>query len=286
MLKTIAGLFKTESKTALIAHKPGEWIAFSDFATYSTTLCAEQTHSQALNAVAKTGRLTLALAMGPEYVKRALDQWRPHEILQSQRQQSQAFIVFMIQKLFNISIQASLVGISANLSVVDGSGAGADSLTVVTVLLSCMLSIGSVVSQIKSSTGMKDKVLKGVEEKLKAEGATKWQINHEYVVARSARGEWIVTMMFSTWCFSFLLWCIVKTVMSWYCDCGLWNFTKHMFLPSNWGDKDLMGCVYFHSNPGETNCSVSMDQLRSHFHPRNVTFNNFSTSFDCAWLLL
>lgn len=294
MLQTVARLFVTESKTGLVHTKKGEgnqqWVAFSDYATYSTMLCEEQTHGQALAAVAKTGRLTLAQAMEPEYAKGALEQWRPHEILQAQRQQNQAFMVFMIQKLFNISMQASLVGISANLSAVAGNTAGADRLTVFTVLLSCMLSVGSVLTQIFSSTAMKNRVVDGAEKKLKAEGATKWQQHHEYVVERRARWEWTVTILFSTWCFALLLWCTVKTVMAWYCDCGMWNFTKNILpwnLPYSWGDQTLMGCVRFHSQPGsdDTGCSVTEDHLRSLFHPSDVNFTNISASFDCSWLV-
>lgn len=286
MLQTMFKIFWTRAQTSLIWDGK-QWVAYSDFATYTTMLCNEQTHSQALAAVAKTGRFTLGQAMEPEFVKMALEHWRPHEILQAQRQQSTAFMVFMIQKLFNISIQASLVGISANLSVVNGNGAGADTLTVITVLVSCILGVGSVFTQYFSSTSMKDRVLRGVEKKLHVEGATKWQIHHEYVVARAARSSWMVTVLFSAGCLATLLWCTVKTVMAWYCECGTWNFRSAMIFPSSWGNHSLMGCVRFHNHPGSdgTGCSVSENYLRRNFHPETVNFINISDSFDCSWLL-
>lgn len=294
--RAIWKFFVTESSTALLWDERGnQWIAYADCSTYTTMLSDEQTHSRALTAVAKTGRLTLAQAMEPEYLKLAMEHWRPHEILLSQRQQNQAFMVLMIQKLFNISIQASLVGISANLSVVNENGAGADPLTVASVLVSCFLGFGAVVSQFLSSTSMCNKVLAGVDKKLQVEGATKWQIHHECAVARTARKGWWFTVMFLAVCLVALMWCTLKTVMAWVCECGTWNLRLPVFHPSSWLDfwqdssswhnQERMGCVRFHYGSNTTGCSVPHDQMGEYVHPDINSFINISDRFDCRWLL-
>lgn len=291
MLQTIMGLLLPAPKTDLILHKhvieknQMEWSAIADYSTYTTLLCEEQTHSRALTAVTKTGRLVLAQAMEPEYSKIAMEHWRPHEILQAQRQQSQAFVVFMLQKLFNTSMQASLVGISANLSVANGNDVGADPLTTMTVLLSCMLGVGSVLTEVLSSTAMSARVLHGVDQKLKAEGVTKFQEHHEYVVARQARWEWTKSIMFALWCLSFLLWCTLKTVMARYCDCGMWNFTMGIFSPSNWGFQESMGCVFFsHDTASVHRCSLSDSYISGHFHIPAVSFTDIRNSTICSFI--
>jgi len=289
MMKIVVGLFDTKPKTNLIqiqSKEKSEWVAFSDYATYTALLCDEQTHAQALSAVAKTGRFTLAQAMESEYRKFAMDFWKPHEILQVQRQQFRAFVVFMLQKLFNISVQASLAGISANLSVANGAHNGADKLTVVTVLLSCCLGVASICTEILSSRSMKNMVLKGVDKRVKAEGATKWIIHHENVISRTTRQSWMLTILFSLWCLTFLLWCAVKTLMSWYCQCGMWNFTRNMFFPSSWGHQIEMGCVSFghHNGTDSLGCRFSDDHVVQHFMPKHVNFIDVQGTCACFWL--
>jgi len=292
MMQTVVGLFYTRPKTNLIqmskvkAEDKSEWVAFSDYSTYTALLCEEQTHAQALSAVAKTGRFTLAQTMETAYRNMAIKHWKPHEILQVQRQQNSAFVVFMLQKLFNISIQASLAGISANLSVANGADKGADPLTVFTVLVSCCLGVSSVRTAILSSTDMSNMVLEGVDKKLLAEGASKWRMHHEYVIARTTRQSWMFTILFSSWCLSFLLWCTVKTLMSWYCQCGMWNFTWNMFFPSSWGKQIEMGCVSFghHNGTDSLGCRFSDDYVVQHFMPKHVNFIDVQGTGACFLL--
>jgi len=285
-MQMMAGIVHPQPKTQLVRTGRHSVSAVTDYSTYTTLFCGEQTHGRALAAIAPTGRLTLAASMDAEYLKLAIDNWKPHEILQQQRQQNQAFMVFMLQKLLNTSMQASLVGISANLTINNGSNAGADQLTLVTVLLSCVLGVGSVMSAVKSQMAMCGKVLDGVHGKLHSAGITKWQTHHEFEVGRTARWERGVSLLFSAWSLLFLFWCATKTLMAGICPCGMWNFKTGVFFPSNWGSWEG-GCVFFANSTSEYACSYTNGFVNSSdgYIPTPLSFTNVSDSFLCSFLL-
>lgn len=197
---------------------PEECKDFVDYAEYSTLAVRHQVHGRALVALLKGGRMSMALSNDTEYVSVVVQNWKPKEIVNYQWQLGGFFLVFMIQRLLTISMQASFVGITKNLTQ-DTAGLHIDWISAMNVLLGCGMGLSTIFGEVRLSWMLTRRIFSYADGA--ASKQEKWQVKTDKTWSIIS---FSYTLMFALFSILWLVYCVMKVVWVNECPCGLWNF--------------------------------------------------------------